>query len=69
MENNKEYYFITNKFLAMTMSYLLQEKYYQFEHKDYADRKVYSFKDTAKFREVLTLVQNIKNENKDTLQS
>ncbi|WP_244835235.1 hypothetical protein [Clostridium sp. BJN0001] len=60
----KKYYFITNKYLADTMSYLLQERYYKLDNKDYKDRKIYSFVNTAKFREVLTLVQKIKNENK-----
>ncbi|WP_224033929.1 hypothetical protein [Clostridium gelidum] len=52
-----------SKNLAITVSYLLQEPFYIFDNKFDSTKKVYSFKDNDKFRKILTLVRNVKNNN------
>ena len=59
--SESKYYVMTNKFMADAISYILGESYYIFNDRFNKGKKVYSFKDDTKFREVLTLVSNARN--------
>ena len=60
---NKDYYIINNKNLAICLSVLLGEDFYTFDDKRTGKegKKCYSFKNTDKFRKVLTLVNTTRN--------
>lgn len=62
INNNKDYYFITNKFLATTIAYLLQVKFYKFQDTE-TSQTFYSFKNTPEFKEILTLINKVKKKN------
>ncbi|UYZ34177.1 hypothetical protein OD350_18200 [Clostridium beijerinckii] len=59
----KEFYIINNKNLAITISTLLNEDFLTFDdkRKGKEGKKCYSFKNTEKFRKILTLVNNTRN--------
>ncbi|OSA91016.1 UNVERIFIED_ORG: hypothetical protein B2H93_14760 [Clostridium botulinum] len=63
MEKEKEYYSINSPSLAKTLSYLLQEnpKIFDDTRVGSKGKKVYNFKNTKRFKEVLTMVNKIKN--------
>jgi len=60
---NKDFYIINNKNLAITISTLLNEDFYVFDdkRKGHEDKKCYSFKNTNRFKEILTLVNSTRN--------
>jgi len=60
---NKNFYVINNKNLAICLSVLLSEDFYTFDDKreGHEGKKCYSFKNTNRFREILTLVNNTRN--------
>ena len=58
-----KYYFMKNKNMAITISFLLGRSFYTFDDRFNEGRKVYSFIDDDKFREILTLVSNLRNSN------
>lgn len=62
---HKDFYVINNKNLAITISTLLNEDFLVFDDKreGYEGKKCYSFKNTDKFREVLTMVNNTRKNN------
>ena len=62
INNNKEYYFITNKFLATTIAYLVQVKFYKFEDAE-TGQTFYSFRNNTEFKNMLTLIQKVKKKN------
>ncbi|NSB12101.1 hypothetical protein [Clostridium beijerinckii] len=59
----KDYYIINNKNLAITISTLLNEDFYTFDdnREGREGKKCYSFKNTDRFREILSLVNNTRN--------
>lgn len=62
--NNKEYYFIKdNKAMAMGLAYMLNENFFIFDDRFDKDKKVYSFKNTNKFKVALDLMVNFRKEN------
>lgn len=61
MENKSKYYVVKNKNLAITISYLLNTPFYTYDDLYEKGKKIYSFEDTVKFREILTLVMNTRN--------
>lgn len=62
---NKKYYVLDNKYMADAISYLLGRRYYIFNDKYNKDKKIYSFKDDMRFREVLTLVYDTRQKYND----
>lgn len=58
-----KYYVMKNKNMAITISFLLGRSFYTFDDRFNEGRKVYSFIDDDKFREILTLVSNLRNSN------
>ena len=56
----KQYYPIRNKNLAITISWLLGEDFLTFDDKFNEGKKYYSFRNTEKFQEILTLVSEIR---------
>lgn len=62
---DKEFYVINNKNLAICLSVLLNEDFYTFNdrRKGYEGKKCYSFKNTDKFKEILTMVNNTRKNN------
>lgn len=62
MKNNK-YYIMKNKNMAITISFLLNKPFFTFDDRFEEGKKVYSFEDNDKFREILTLVSKLRNEN------
>jgi hypothetical protein len=63
---NKEYYAIENKNLAITLSYMLGEDFYTYDdtRKNREGKKLYSFRNTDRFKEIMKLVFDVKNNNK-----
>ncbi|MBP1889786.1 hypothetical protein J2Z53_001369 [Clostridium moniliforme] len=59
----KKYYVLKNKNMAITISFLLNKPFYTFDDRFNEGKKVYSFEDDDKFREILTLVSKIRTEN------
>ena len=60
-----KYYIMKNKNMAITISFLLNKPFYTFDDRFEKGKKVYSFEDNEKFREILTLVSKIRTENSD----
>lgn len=60
---NKDYYIINNKNLAICLSVLLNEDFYTFDdkRKGKEGKKCYSFKNTNRFRGILTLINKTRN--------
>lgn len=58
-----KYYIMKNKNMAITISFLLGRSFYTFDDRFNEGKKVYSFIDDDKFREILTLVSNVRNFN------
>lgn len=58
----KEFYVINNKNLAITISTLINEDFLTFDdkRKGREGNKCYSFKNTDKFKKILTLVNDIR---------
>lgn len=59
-----KYYVMKNKNFAITVSYLLNRPFYTFDDRFEEGKKVYSFLDDEKFREILTLTSNTRSKNK-----
>ncbi|EPB8168461.1 hypothetical protein [Clostridium perfringens] len=59
----KKYYVMKNKNMAIAVSFLLGKPFYTFDDRFNKGKKVYSFEDNDKFREILTLVSTIRNAN------
>lgn len=59
----RDFYIINNKNLAITISTLLGEDFYTFDdnREGRKGNKCYSFKNTDRFREILTLINNTRN--------
>lgn len=58
--DNKKYYVIKNKNLAITVSYLLNKSFFTFDDRFNLGKKVYSFEDTQQFRDILTLIKSLR---------
>lgn len=52
----EKFYVIYNKNLAITVSYLLGENYFSYADVKNEGKKVYSFRDTPKFRSIMSEV-------------
>lgn len=61
----KKYYVMKNKNMAIAISFILGRDFYIFDDRENKLVKCYSFLDDDKFREVLTLVSNKRNEYKN----
>lgn len=59
----KDFYVINNKNLAICLSTLLKEDFFTFDDKrqGHEGKKCYSFRNTDRFREILTLVNGIRS--------
>lgn len=60
MSKEGKYYVLKNKNLAITISYILGEDFYKFDDRFKQGKKVYSFKNTKEFKEVLTKINELK---------
>lgn len=61
MMNKNEYYVIKNINLAKALVFITGEKYYTYDDLK-GDGKIYTFKDTKKFRKALTYLNDIRRE-------
>ena len=59
----EKYYIVKNKALATTLGYILNRKYYTYDSREDASKKVYSFLWDDKFNEALDLVMKLREEN------
>ena len=59
---NKDYYILNNKALALAISYIIHEDYYTYDDKFNEGRKVYSFKNTEKFKKALDSIIDLRKE-------
>lgn len=57
---NKSYYKIRNKFLANSLSWITGQSYYVIDDKDDSNNKAYSFEQTDKLMEALTIMNDTK---------
>lgn len=59
----REFYIVDNKNLAIAVSYMLGEDFFTFDDKREGreGKKCYSFKNTDRFREILTLIFDTRN--------
>lgn len=60
---NKKYYIIKNKDMAITMETLLGRRPYVYPNKFVEGEFVYSFENDEKFRRIFDLVMNLIEEN------
>lgn len=61
---DKKYYIISNKALAITISYIIGEDFYTFDDRFNEYKKVYSFNNTFKFKQALTKINELKKQFK-----
>lgn len=59
---NKEFYVLNNKALAMGISYAINEDYYTYDDRFKEGGKVYSFRNTDKFRKALYMLMDLRKE-------
>lgn len=63
---NKKYYIVNTKQLANTIHYLTGLTYFAYENKKDSSKQVYSFEDTPQFRNALSLINDLRNELRNT---
>lgn len=63
MNNNKKYYIVTNKDIAITLETLLGRRPYIYPNKFVEGESVYSFLNDEKFQRIFDLVMNLIEEN------
>lgn len=60
---NKEYYIISKKSLAITIAFLSCENFEEIPDRFNEGKSCYKFKNTEKFKEILTLINKIRKSN------
>ena len=58
----KDFYIIKNKSLAIAVSYAIGEDFYTYDDRFNKGKKVYSFKNTEKFKKALDSIIDLRKE-------
>jgi hypothetical protein len=62
MDKEKEFYILTNKSLAIAVSYAIGKDYYTYDDRYNEGKKVYSFRNTEEFQKALKTILNLRKE-------